>query len=146
MPVAKIIFMLQRENIMPACPAKLRSGAKERSRVARMIFIGPMIAKKMQESVEKSHWRSTIVPGQRNAVLCIYPYYFPSSSMRKVAYILLLICNTGLLLFLGLYFFSGSAELFPTDEQQGKVKIISGGLFLLFLVVEWIVIARRRKK
>jgi hypothetical protein len=44
------------------------------------------------------------------------------------------------ILLLGAYFFHGSFEMFPTDEQQSKVRLVSGIGILIFTVLEALVV------
>jgi len=49
------------------------------------------------------------------------------------------------ILLLGVYFVHGSFEDFPTDEQQGKVRIVSGaGIFIVTLLEALVVVALLR--
>jgi len=49
------------------------------------------------------------------------------------------------ILLLGVYFVHGSLEDFPTDEQQGKVRIVSGaGIFIFTLLEALVVVALLR--
>jgi len=38
-----------------------------------------------------------------------------------------------------LYFFHGSLEMFPTEEQQEKVRIISLSVIFFLICLEWII-------
>ena len=41
-----------------------------------------------------------------------------------------------------MYFLNGSLEEFPTEEQQEKVKIVTGGLSVIFLIIELLLVWR----
>jgi NADH:ubiquinone oxidoreductase subunit 5 (subunit L)/multisubunit Na+/H+ antiporter MnhA subunit len=61
---------------------------------------------------------------------------------------LLAVALTIPVLVFGFYFLYGSFEQFPTEEQQGKVRIVSALGFAVFALLEAIVIAlllRHRK-
>ncbi len=60
--------------------------------------------------------------------------------IRKIIYILLFLINSGLLLLALIYFLNGSLEEFPTEEQQEKVKIVTGGLSVIFLIIELLLV------
>ncbi len=62
-----------------------------------------------------------------------------NKAVRTSLWLLAIALVVPVLLF-GAYFLHGSLEQFPTEEQQGKVRIVSGLGFILFALLEAIVI------
>lgn len=64
--------------------------------------------------------------------------------LRKVwiGFLFLLALAVGAVLLLDIaYFFHGSLEWYPTDEQQEKVKIVTAIIAILLAVVETVIVA-----
>ena len=59
---------------------------------------------------------------------------------------LLAVALAVLALLFGAYFVHGSLEQFPTDEQQGKARIVAGLGFILFALLATAVVAVLRWK
>lgn len=61
----------------------------------------------------------------------------------------LLWCAAVLLFFLllvsGAAFVQGSMELFPTEEQEGKLRLVYGALLALFGLLEFVVVVCLRR-
>lgn len=66
--------------------------------------------------------------------------------MKKTIYITLFIANSFLMLFSLLYLFNGSLEVMTTFEQQEKIRIVTGGLFALSVVIDVILVFAVIKK
>jgi hypothetical protein len=64
---------------------------------------------------------------------------------RRLILWLLLVALAVPALLLSAYFVHGSLEEFPTDEQQEKVRLVSGVGFLIFAGLEALVIAALRR-
>ena len=56
----------------------------------------------------------------------------------------ILICVVLLfLIFFVSYFFNGSLEMYPTEEQQEKVRLITGLLSILLAIIEMVLVLLR---
>ena len=62
--------------------------------------------------------------------------------MKKIIYTVLFSFNSILLVLAVMYFLNGSLEEFPTQEQQEKIKVTMGGLSIIFLVIELILLSK----
>lgn len=66
-------------------------------------------------------------------------------TMTKVFLWLLLVALAVPMILFAAYFVHGSLEEFPTDEQQDKVRVVSGIGFLVFASLETVVIVALRR-
>lgn len=53
-----------------------------------------------------------------------------------VAVVMIMVAGIGVLA--GLYFAQGSLELYPTAEQQSKIRYLTGGTFIFSCVLEYV--------
>ena len=60
--------------------------------------------------------------------------------------LLITIIIIGLLIIVDVsYFLSGSFDLYPTEEQENKVKLVAAVIFLILLIIEAILVKFYRK-
>lgn len=66
-------------------------------------------------------------------------------NIRKNNHIILLAVNSILLISSLLYFLNGSLEMFPTEEKQESIKTIIGGLVIVFLIIEIVLLVHTNR-
>lgn len=67
-------------------------------------------------------------------------------NMKKISSVVVLISCLGLQLFGLAYLVGGSAEMFPTEEREGAVRIMASLLIILPLMAEFVVWRITRKR
>ena len=63
--------------------------------------------------------------------------------MKKVVQNILICIIFVLIVISVLYYFNGSLEMYPTEEQHEKVRIVAGTLSILFVALEVILVRKR---